>query len=156
MFYTPKRFCNHFNSRPSARGDKFSNVTVAQRGHFNSRPSARGDDFLRVGHNLPVIISIHAPPRGATLAELVVFAKINYFNSRPSARGDKIISQTVSFPTYFNSRPSARGDNIVDVEHCHITFNFNSRPSARGDADFFIKDGILFIISIHAPPRGAT
>ena len=57
----------HFNSRPSARGDKkaadYGNKAI----NFNSRPSARGDDVQ--------------PPRR--------FPRQSYFNSRPSARGDR-------------------------------------------------------------------
>ena len=56
----------------------------------------------------------------------------NDFNSRPSARGDKASAEADAFPLNFNSRPSARGD-LVDVLLYH--------------AD---------VISIHAPPRGAT
>ena len=33
-------------------------------------------------------ISIHAPPRGATLFTSFLFSKQGNFNSRPSARGD--------------------------------------------------------------------
>ena len=33
-------------------------------------------------------ISIHAPPRGATVAKHIVQKAHTYFNSRPSARGD--------------------------------------------------------------------
>ena len=54
--------------------------------HFNSRPSARGDKPL-----LPpqehILISIHAPPRGATSCKFSNVLARN-FNSRPSARGD--------------------------------------------------------------------
>ena len=78
-------------------------------------------------------ISIHAPPRGATFAELVVLAKINYFNSRPSARGDAAVVPTIKPSMYFNSRPSARGDP------CSLLLLLNCG-----------------VISIHAPPRGAT
>ena len=35
---------------------------------FQFTPLREGRHFLRVGHNLPVIISIHAPPRGATFS----------------------------------------------------------------------------------------
>ena len=59
----------HFNSRPSARGDPDGGVARRNRRDFNSRPSARGDLLLRAGRELHVI-SIHAPPRGATRHQL--------------------------------------------------------------------------------------
>ena len=55
----------HFNSRPSARGDKWRKTLQLLRFNFNSRPSARGDAGRLPQKRLPAI-SIHAPPRGAT------------------------------------------------------------------------------------------
>ena len=78
----------NFNSRPSARGDSDVAVFVNILSDFNSRPSARGDHqsiFVRTAAasfqftplregRLPGVveiqslgISIHAPPRGATI-----------------------------------------------------------------------------------------
>ena len=81
---------------------------------------------------IPYIISIHAPPRGATIHKQRSFAASADFNSRPSARGDQRIRH-----------------------QSQAGYDFNSRPSARGDIDWQLRllDGI---ISIHAPPRGAT
>ena len=83
----------NFNSRPSARGDRLAACRVSGSTNFNSRPSARGDSFssserrfkafqftpLREGRReraefaeFARPISIHAPPRGATLSVLVI------------------------------------------------------------------------------------
>ena len=89
--------------------------------HFNSRPSARGDDRLNEEFGF-VLISIHAPPRGAT------------FRNRRS----KLL------PAHFNSRPSARGDRAEQSFHDRLE-NFNSRPSARGDGKrYAISANLLF------------
>ena len=77
------------------------------------------------------MISIHAPPRGATRS--------------PSG---------ISRRTDFNSRPSARGD-VRRRCHARCTCDFNSRPSARGDHAGH-RERLAARISIHAPPRGAT
>ena len=121
--------------------------------NFNSRPSARGDGDDR--QQVAVVdISIHAPPRGATLQAGGASA-LGYFNSRPSARGDAGTSSVHAAPAgfqftplregrplgqgvhgghfNFNSRPSARGDRRGSNHRSHPS-NFNSRPSARGDA----------------------
>ena len=112
------RACADFNSRPSARGDTCPWASTARRTYFNSRPSARGDrqgtdkscsahyfnsrpsargDAGYTYRRLYDIISIHAPPRGATLFHLAIYKPPSYFNSRPSARGDcRIIFSTVS------------------------------------------------------------
>ena len=79
------------------------------------------------------MISIHAPPRGATFVLRALFCNLNNFNSRPSARGDSLTARARrDSAKHFNSRPSARGD--------------------RSDAKEFLDE----MISIHAPPRGAT
>ena len=123
-------------------------------------------------------ISIHAPPRGATTFRPTARASSTYFNSRPSARGDAAgwyrwqPEEDISIhapprgatdgeftendvPFYFNSRPSARGDGVRVQRITKIKVNFNSRPSARGD-NVDVRDIYITIISIHAPPRGAT
>ena len=79
------------------------------------------------------MISIHVPPRGATFVLRALFCNLNNFNSRPSARGDSLTARARrDSAKHFNSRPSARGD--------------------RSDAKEFLDE----MISIHAPPRGAT
>ena len=166
--------------------------------HFNSRPSARGDVIGTRTYGNILAISIHAPPRGATVTLFSVTRNCIDFNSRPSARGDASRNTFASYhmlfqftplregrrrklchrerANYFNSRPSARGDiNAGNIRHPQKDFNsrpsargdlferhvhkvqnhFNSRPSARGDS----RTGISCLkatISIHAPPRGAT
>ena len=143
--------------------------------HFNSRPSARGDwkGARRRGERR--MISIHAPPRGATRGTYR-HSFPAHFNSRPSARGDERGHPPAEEAQHFNSRPSARGDAAERLptyrsEVLQFTplragrpqadcirqnlANFNSRPSARGDVAVIDAPDTL-PISIHAPPRGAT
>ena len=127
-----RRWCwMHFNSRPSARGDKSAKAALQPLAYFNSRPSARGD-YIVPSPCCQGAISIHAPPRGATCPR----------RTTPSPR------------RYFNSRPSARGDARIPAPRCECA-NFNSRPSARGDPKKCDLPLDIYI-SIHAPPRGAT
>ena len=135
------------------------------------RPSLHG--FRSCGS-----ISIHAPPRGATAWSCLVCHHC-YFNSHPSARGDTTRSLRVCvllifqftplregrpFPVAtrlsrsidFNSRPSARGDALRVRSRWLLPVHFNSRPSARGDKRAWRNDANCVLISIHAPPRGAT
>ena len=127
--------------------------------------------------NQLVAISIHAPPRGATICRCCSAFLPSYFNSRPSARGDPNIRYLKGVINDFNSRPSARGDAQIATEAENDDY-FNSRPSARGDMAMDLGVPLLCIfqftplregrhrnnsnffrlevISIHAPPRGAT
>ena len=108
----------HFNSRPSARGDPCAAFVLggvaefqftplregrpspcrdkAREDDFNSRPSARGDAGGSGWPPAGSAISIHAPPRGATVHRRSSRKPSGDFNSRPSARGDKCINHTVS------------------------------------------------------------
>ena len=171
------RYCKHFNSRPSARGDLLwlsDNVCPA---NFNSRPSARGDDYRRLHHGRRWHISIHAPPRGATLMETHKGNHYVLFQFTPLREGRPVVTPSASANlTNFNSRPSARGDYMAQILMQQDVFqftplregrrawrvlgllesHFNSRPSARGDDEAGDAVRQAHPISIHAPPRGAT
>ena len=88
-----------------------------------------------VMHNIIVFeISIHAPPRGATESSPRNTARRRYFNSRPSARGD-----------LFRLQRDYHGALI----------SIHAPP--RGATHYGCGQGGCFRrISIHAPPRGAT
>ena len=78
------------------------------------------------------LISIHAPPRGATNVAIRA-SMANLISIHAPPRGATPLCHGVAVGgEYFNSRPSARGDG-------------NLARSITAD-----------IISIHAPPRGAT
>ena len=124
-------------------------------------------------------ISIHAPPRGATLAALAGRRLALLFQFTPLREGRQIVPpptcRTSSISIHapprgatvhrrssrkpsgdFNSRPSARGDALRVRSRWLLPVHFNSRPSARGDKRAWRNDANCVLISIHAPPRGAT
>ena len=123
---------NYFNSRPSARGDRKADADALAADLFQFTPLREGRRF-RLSGRLHLVISIHAPPRGATRRYHRVCQGVQHFNSRPSARGD--------LPT---------------CRFLHPEIHFNSRPSARGDVIAGVFAQMVNHISIHAPPRGAT
>ena len=100
-------------------------------------------------------ISIHAPPRGATQHHSERRSRHFDFNSRPSARGDDKRNTVHHIWSKFQFTPLREG-RLRTLFVCQgVVFHFNSRPSARGDSILcqFVRH---FLISIHAPPRGAT
>ena len=153
-----------FNSRPSARGDRADVITASAgrfqftplregrrsilaksevRTYFNSRPSARGDQTRFAGDGIWHIISIHAPPRGATLDTSPMISTL-LFQFTPLREGRRRLPPSCPSRTYFNSRPSARGDLPVATVR-RLPKNFNSRPSARGDGKrYAISANLLF------------
>ena len=143
----------YFNSRPSARGD-VSSVLHPYGGDISIHAPPRGATVKRAHGWHSCRISIHAPPRGATwrcwekepTREISIHAP-----PRGATRRRRLGS---AGKLYFNSRPSARGDPCTAL-HGGAFFYFNSRPSARGDAVVLMTHS-ADLISIHAPPRGAT
>ena len=99
-------------------------------------------------------ISIHAPPRGATERTGRRPKLVKYFNSRPSARGDFYCKFSI-FCRVFQFTPLREGRRLFFCANPEGVPDFNSRPSARGDFRGASAYGIA-VISIHAPPRGAT
>ena len=78
----------HFNSRPSARGDRNGATGLVHLGLFQFTPLREGRQYERHKERGHVHISIHAPPRGATTQVISPMVTSLHFNSRPSARGD--------------------------------------------------------------------
>ena len=99
-------------------------------------------------------ISIHAPPRGATSQhfENDAFCNIS-IHAPPRGATKPEPPHCGGSPISIHAPPRGATSTAFCPSAC--TKNFNSRPSARGDrlAEDF---GIRVDISIHAPPRGAT
>ena len=113
----------------------------------------RGATLLVVFGAIVTIISIHAPPRGATC----ITASSNSssaFQFTPLREGRRATKQGGGSVYDISIHAPPRGATAVqhggaDARH------FNSRPSARGD-NVAIRASMANLISIHAPPRGAT
>ena len=90
-----------------------------------------------------LIISIHAPPRGAT-APCRGRSMFFSFQFTPLREGRPCGMSSVRAVIHFNSRPSARGDQARCWAY-QPPVNFNSRPSARGDGKrYAISANLLF------------
>ena len=143
----------NFNSRPSARGDirgcVYRGIEL-----FQFTPLREGRPLEVFAQDVEFLISIHAPPRGATGTGRITSLTRMYFNSRPSARGD-VLSRGFTKSMIISIHAPPRGATGHLPSRIPRRFYFNSRPSARGDARWITikKRGE---ISIHAPPRGAT
>ena len=133
----------YFNSRPSARGDQMVCAVHPLLPYFNSRPSARGDHRI-CPWLAKKLISIHAPPRGATRLSRVRPKTTVHFNSRPSARGDQRRTLGLHLALLFQFTPLREGRQARPARS-RSADNFNSRPSARGDRKrYAISANLLF------------
>ena len=144
----------YFNSRPSARGDLFPRQRLPLC-RFQFTPLREGRRVRKIKTIDDHDISIHAPPRGATLPHKKHSAFPIHFNSRPSARGDGCLMSGIIVYMTFQFTPLREGRHMGSHGFTASKTNFNSRPSARGDGSCFLLFCRRFI-SIHAPPRGAT
>ena len=120
-----------FQSTPPRGGRRCGQGPCQVGEGFNPRPRA-GGDVLLTGGELPDAVSIHAPARGATPHPTPPHHRSTGFNPRPRAGGD----------LYPRRRPGSLR-------------RFNPRPRAGGDVDA-TEGAAVWIVSIHAPARGAT
>ena len=163
-----------FQFTPLREGRQPRNRQARCSAHFNSRSSARGDlSEYRVRRIL--IISIHAPPRGAT-GRLMAWSDFLDISIHAPPRGaTEKLRRLMILTTYFNSRPSARGDALWQGGHApspisihapprgatrelikkYYTSKFQFTPLREGRLNVMLAT-IYNFISIHAPPRGAT
>ena len=119
--------------------------------HAPPRGATRLD--AQIPHRL--LISIHAPPRGATLTTKHMAYRRKYFNSRPSARGDLLRYNQIATPDVFQFTPLREGRHFRGMtEHCIFAFQFT--PLREGRRHQRAARNANQDISIHAPPRGAT
>ena len=102
-----------------------------------------------------VMISIHAPTRGATILQTSSRRSSRYFNPRSYKRSDAHCSKSSCWRIYFNPRSYKRSD--VRKQGCiWKDKNFNPRSYKRSDVHFLCDSHVNHVISIHAPTRGAT
>ena len=143
----------YFNSRPSARGDP---VNVERKSftpsHFNSRPSARGDVRVLVAAIIGAI-SIHAPPRGATLVFCSSFAFCP-FQFTPLREGRLVHGHVVPSGAQFQFTPLREGRPQKETSQRAVIISIHAPP--RGATRPRACRAVRRTISIHAPPRGAT
>ena len=100
------------------------------------------------------MISIHAPPRGATHRICPWLAKKLISIHAPPRGATNRRDARPAVPT-FQFTPLREGRHARLARHQRLFRHFNSRPSARGDASARNVPRKP-LISIHAPPRGAT
>ena len=99
-------------------------------------------------------ISIHAPPRGATML-CSKPKRLALFQFTPLREGRPGATIVGSFIRLISIHAPPRGATSILSRFRVALANFNSRPSARGDSRLCEIDS-RGAISIHAPPRGAT
>ena len=143
-----------FNSRPSARGDHRRHKYMQGAQKFQFTPLREGRLEEKSKGDVVGLISIHAPPRGATKAKPEPAQLNPDFNSRPSARGDGLDCLANAIENISIHAPP-RGATLCSFSQ-NSSGKFQFTPLREGRRAGFPPAQSGCPISIHAPPRGAT
>ena len=121
-----------FQSTPLREGRRFLQCRETRCNRFQSTPLREGRLIRRRQGSRRVIVSIHAPARGATGVGQPASFATDCFNPRPCARGDGTVTADDRRREQFQSTPLREGRRSLRrrprAEDC-----FNPRPCARGD-----------------------
>ena len=123
--------------------------------HFNPR-SREGSDKLGKGQRTHIIISIHAPARGATVYDRPAAGRSDHFNPRSREGSDPRDYLAADTGGNISIHAPARGAteklkaDLIDAVLFQSTLPRGERRDAPG------YEFQRTIISIHAPARGAT
>ena len=99
--------------------------------HFNSRPSARGDRAMRGDSGTSDDISIHAPPRGATGAARDRFFEQLAISIHAPPRGATVRRLNADVPGVFQFTPLREG-RPVGVRWLRALMGFQFTPLREG------------------------
>ena len=123
-----------------------------------------------------LIISIHAPTKGATQSEESEISSKKYFNPRSHEGSDSAAPERNHRRSYFNPRSHEGSDRVLGVvttsltisihaptkgattfpgQRSHDKWYFNPRSHEGSDVKVRIQIHVV-AISIHAPTKGAT
>ena len=134
----------HFNSRPSARGDHSADEYVCWANiSIHAPPRGATADGVQC-RNWTGTISIHAPPRGATLATFIDSGGHFTFQFTPLREGRRAGRGRSAQVQDFNSRPSARGDGKRYAISANLLFNPYKSAWLNNSATQFVE--IILVI----------
>ena len=145
----------YFNSRPSARGDWVANASRHTRMLFQFTPLREGRRAWMGEEALEDLISIHAPPRGATKCCFAMQPKSSAFQFTPLREGRLASSDNCGVLTVFQFTPLREGRRAAS-HYIRIGAKISIHAPPRGATGDCFRRRPLLLISIHAPPRGAT
>ena len=144
-----------FQFTPLREGRQWHSVIGDSREDFNSRPSARGDTCSLLSMSSSSI-SIHAPPRGATSRPCAVHQAAYKISIHAPPRGATRMHRSHLGRLVFQFTPLREGrPGQPPAERRNNYISIHAPP--RGATHPYIRPAYdTQSISIHAPPRGAT
>ena len=149
----PKETTTSFQSTPPCGGRPAAVYVPDLFLRFNPRPRAGGDAAVAAAAYL-IIVSIHAPVRGATAPRPFTVAP-SEFQSTPPCGGRHFVGFDQPVFVQFQSTPPCGGRRHCSLTSRH-TLMFQSTPPCGGRQGTGYGWGCPTGVSIHAPVRGAT
>ena len=129
-FYTRLQ---RFNPRPREGGDSHNEGPSSIIRGFQSTPPRRGRRQVQCADWTMIIVSIHAPAKGATLLPLLNNQKHPGFQSTPPRRGRRGLVGSYRDDKPFQSTPPRRGRPTMEGHALNPFRSFNPRPREGGD-----------------------
>ena len=142
-----------FNPRSHEGSDYFINELKKRLSGFNPR-SHEGSDVFFILPFMVLVVSIHAPTRGATFRFLKIVVRQKCFNPRSHEGSDRHVMEQCRKHNGFNPR-SHEGSDLAG--HGETTsWGVSIHAPTRGATKYYDVFMTFDIVSIHAPTRGAT
>ena len=151
---TPVRCLISFQFTPLREGRPRKGVHVVGVQRISIHAPPRGATVRPRPRQSQAGISIHAPPRGAT-GHQASSDELPRFQFTPLREGRRYFEPPRRRQKNFNSRPSARGDEEICKAGNRAT-DISIHAPPRGATYWVLNNFGGNFISIHAPPRGAT
>ena len=132
-----------------------STLKMLEYSDFNPRSREGSDRFSVPSGRICMVISIHAPARGATDIFCIIRFGFIHFNPRSREGSDHLSFLDVDTLNNFNPR-SREGSDVMFSAPIISFFIISIHAPARGATKKTHHTYYLLLISIHAPARGAT
>ena len=122
--------------------------------YFNPRPR-EGSDTYDLPQDYIVLISIHAPVKGATVKVKDIDLKGIISIHAPVKGATEVVSDILTNIKDFNPRPR-EGSDPIDVTEDNWLDNISIHAPVKGATNKTEYYDPIDFISIHAPVKGAT
>ncbi len=144
----------YFNPRSREGSDPCHQINGSSQGHFNPRSREGSDGCIRTDY--PDARDFNPRSReGSDGCIRTDYPDARDFNPRSREGSDRgQCSITVYIPVFQSTLP--RGERLMDSLGARDVYIISIHAPARGATTDYEVDNSLYLISIHAPARGAT
>ena len=143
-----------FNPRSHTGSDAVSGVTIGRVLVVSIHAPTWGTTLAKQRLNTPKIVSIHAPTRGATALTYRGSKGFRSFNPRSHMGSDRVGIPNLAFQGCFNPRSYMGSDPPVHLGRTRCLVS--THAPTRGATKHVHAALQVVIVSTHAPTRGAT